>query len=113
MHRREFLSLMLLGAGSLVLQPPSRDSAPVYSFKPAGGRILALSEDGRSWDVSLNLGPQFQVLDVRREGEDLIARVSFQGHSFDLKSTDGKRWYTRDWTPPPARQARTLEESHG
>ncbi len=113
MHRREFLSLMLIGAGSLVLRPPARDGAPVYSLKPSGGRILALNGDGLTWDVSLNLGPQYQVLDIRREGEAYLARVSFQGHVFCLKSSDGLRWYTQDWSPPSARQVRTLEESHG
>lgn len=113
MNRREFLSMLSMGVGSLFLRLQIYKSAPARLLKPSGGKILTFNEGGRTWDVSINLGPQYEVMEIYQDRDYFYARVRFQNHNILLKSPDGLRWYTNDWSPHSAWQYHSLKENHG
>ena len=41
-----------------------------------------------------DFGPEYSVLDTFQEGSFTYVRIGYQGHSFLLKSTDGRTWRT-------------------
>lgn len=106
MNRREFLSLSLLGLGSLLMPSQVQAMTTDGSLKPSAGRILGLDADGMHWEVLTDLGPENTVEAIYQDRDSYLARVNFRGHIFHLKSTDGRAWCTQEWVAPSTTQSR-------
>ncbi|HEY3343862.1 MAG TPA: hypothetical protein VGJ97_02975 [Anaerolineaceae bacterium] len=113
MNRRRFLTISLMGLGSLLLPSQVLAMNPARSLKASAGKILARAADGVSWEARVNLGPDVTILDLYESLGVYFAKVNCQGHIFFLKSTDATTWYTYDWSAPSTWQYRSAEKSHG
>lgn len=113
MKRREFLTISLMGLGVLLLPSEAQAMTAVASMKASGGKILGLAADGTHWEVLTDLGSHYSVLGINQVQDAYFATVSFQGHVFFLKSTDGTSWYTSDWSEPANWQGQTSGANHG
>ena len=113
LNRREFLKTGLLAAGTAAAAP----LLSAFNRLPAGlngaammgtkmyrgtqdGRVLESSDGGNTWQQIANLGPAYAVESVQYTQGVLLASAIFQGRAFRLKSVDGRRWYTLEWTAP-------------
>ncbi len=113
MNRRKFLTNSLVGLGALFLTTQVHAMPEANMLRASQGQILGLSEDGTRWQVRANLGRQYTVLGIYPYGDTFSAKVSFEGHVFFLKSSDGFTWYTADWSKPSTWQYQTAENHHG
>ena len=101
MNRRVFLrslgTLSVAGFAAAARPATVQTGANTQRFKVVGsGRLLVSDDGGRTWQPSVNLSPELAVTGLSREGQDIHLALSFQGHSFALRSTDGIRWRTLD-----------------
>jgi hypothetical protein len=115
MHRRSFF--MLLGQTSvtavLAAVLPALPALPAGRAQPAAlpvpapalvhgrllrgtpqGRILESLDGGLSWQPIANFGPHCAILQVSEDRDALRATLGVLGHTFDLRSRDGRTWLT-------------------
>ncbi len=123
MNRRQFLRgvafASLAAAGSGVAAWPARSEAadqPAAAGSPgvrdlpapaqaSPGRLLRGTPDGKvvestdgggSWRTIANFGSHCAVTRLSRRRDELVATVALQGHTFDLRSADGRLWRTTE-----------------
>lgn len=108
MNRREFLTVTAIGLGSLILPGQALGMGPAGSPQPAPD--LALDDLRRQAQAALGGG--YSILEIFPDQEAYLARVSFQGHTFVLKTNNGTTWYTGEWRPPAAWQYPPGEERY-
>ena len=86
--RRNMLRLGFTGAAvSLGLSPLKAMSLDLSAPKTVSGPMARMIEKA-------NFGADYAVLDAYRKGPYAFVRLGFQGHSFVLKSADGRKWRT-------------------
>lgn len=62
----------------------------------ADGRVLESVDAGGSWQTIANFGPQCAVTRLSPRRDEFVATVALQGHTFSLRSADGRLWRTAD-----------------
>jgi len=58
------------------------------------GVILSSSDDGKTWNKLVSFGEQVSVSQLVQEKGQIYATLSLNGHTFWLRSLDGKQWHT-------------------
>ena len=98
MKRRIFLSY-LAGIVGVTAVPSFRsawarnEQMSTTEWRGVGSSTLSYSTDGgRSWQTSLQLGPEARVLALRARATETIVQVGIQSHRFALYSTDHHLW---------------------
>ncbi len=119
MNRRRFLKLATLTSAGTFLALGLQEFSPEWlsfitaetipvKFGPAGvlykgtrdGRVLVSKDDGSTWQVATSFGREHAVTRIESRNGELRARLSFRGYPIELKSADGKTWFTADWVAP-------------
>ena len=57
------------------------------------GEIFSSSDDGQTWTLLTRLGDHLEITDLLADGNQLLARLVYQGQAFWLRSPDGVRWF--------------------
>ena len=60
----------------------------------AGGQISHSLDQGQTWQVLVNFGPQCSVTSLRALNGQIFARLVTAGYPFWLSSTDARTWRT-------------------
>jgi hypothetical protein len=106
MLRRDFLKLSGLASMFLALNLGNMENLVHFDAQTATGKkafrgglegkIFVSEDQGKTWAVHTDLGPQYTVLGLfNPSGGQIYAEVWFQEHKFHLALTpDGKRWQT-------------------
>lgn len=62
----------------------------------ADGRVLESVDSGGSWHRIANFGPHCAITRLAPRRNEFVATVALQGHTFTLRSADGRLWRTAD-----------------
>jgi hypothetical protein len=60
------------------------------------GQIHESTDNGRSWRTIANFGSHVSVARLYEHQSEIHAQVALQGHSFVIRSADGRMWRTAD-----------------
>ena len=84
------LPLLLPQAGLPALQVDSPNKRIIRGT--ADGRILESIDNGKTWRVNADFGPECPVQEIRIDSHGLLAEIEHKGLKFILKSIDGRHW---------------------
>lgn len=105
MQRRDFLKLSGIALGAMLLRPgffnrvgaaPIETQSRGLRYRGHRGDILFSTDAGKTWQLHIRLGPDYEVLDLFTDFAGRVyAQVGFQGFIFHLTlSETGKQWLT-------------------
>jgi photosystem II stability/assembly factor-like uncharacterized protein len=60
------------------------------------GQVQESTDGGRSWRKVANFGSHVSVARLYEHQAEIHAQIVLEGHSFTLRSADGRRWWTAD-----------------